>query len=66
MNALYSFQLPTEMSGCEGPPDQRVGGRGGVRVTKMIGPGPLNRAPAGHEDPRVEVPLSPARLVRLC
>ncbi|XP_030221563.1 proline-rich protein 36 [Gadus morhua] len=46
------------MSGCEEPPAQRLLGNGrGVRVTEMI---------ARHDDPRVEVPLSPAMLRTVC
>ncbi|CAL8291402.1 unnamed protein product [Boreogadus saida] len=55
------------MSGCEEPPAQRLLGNGrGVRVTEMTGPGSLNRAPARHDNPRVEVPLSPAMLRTVC
>ena len=57
-NVLFSSQLPKEMSGCEEPPAQRLLGNGrGVRVTEIT---------ARHDDPRVEVPLSPAMLVRPC
>ncbi|CAL8359682.1 unnamed protein product [Lota lota] len=53
------------MSGCD-EPQKCLGSGRGVRVTEMMGPGPLQRTPARYEDPTVEVPLSPAMLRSVC